>query len=683
MLSKSRSDKPHKSFTYIYVTVLCIVAAITIINQYFIKSVLTEQMTDSQIINISGRQRMLSQKITKTAYQITCDFSGDNSHLYKELSVAVHLLAQSHNKLKTRETEELKGDNSEEIQQLFAELEADYVGFIKATNKFLALKGEKDQKKSKIVSMGVLTLMDDYGRSFLDKMDAITARYTDEAGMSITQLKYYEITLVAITFLVLLIEGFWVFKPASRALKRFYEQVEEKENELKKKQKVLESTKERLANILDSIPLGVMIWEKNGDNYFTNNESRRLFGLAVDKINMSELPDRFKLEVNKSMFDKQAEEETSFTDLWKTGQYKSVKSHDVVYHKHYGDPIPLELATQPVLLEDSEGQQTYYITVFQDISERISSRRVLEEAFLEVQKTYVKLEETNLALEQVNTELESKVMERTKEISTKNRRLTSSISYARRIQKAVLHKRNEIHNYIEDSFLFYQPRDLVSGDFYWYARVNDYLVLVAADCTGHGVPGAFMSLIGHNILNEVVNMRGVVYPEQILNELHVGVRNVLHQDELKNKSNDGMELAISVIHTKENTLMFAGARRPLVYMEKGADGKNELKVIKGDTRPIGGVKREHSKPFTRHTLNIQPNQPFYMYSDGYQDQFGGDDGTKFYSKRFKDLLLSVSHLPMEKQLDALKYNFKKWKDGYVQIDDVMVMGFRFDASKHS
>ena len=287
-------------------------------------------------------------------------------------------------------------------------------------------------------------------------------------------------------------------------------------------------------------------------------------------------------------------------------------------------------------------------------------------------------------------------------IEDQNHRITQSISYAREIQKALFPPQKTLNNYLPDSFIFFEPVDMVSGDFYWFREVanqhneqrkvekatvaspgkemaktanngyfnftNDKFIVSAVDCTGHGVPGAFMSMIGYNLLDSITQM-GTTHPDRILNKLHLGVRRTLKQDEGENR--DGMDISICAIDRKTKTIEFAGANNPLVYIQN-----DQVHVIKGDRYSIGGLQKENERKFTLHS--IQVNQPtcFYIFSDGYTDQFGGERGRSFLLKNFKNLLLEIHKEPMEKQRELLAEHFVKWKGNEDQIDDVIVIGFK-------
>lgn len=249
--------------------------------------------------------------------------------------------------------------------------------------------------------------------------------------------------------------------------------------------------------------------------------------------------------------------------------------------------------------------------------------------------------------------------------------ITASINYAKQIQDAMLPTPDQIMQNLPNSFVFFKPRDIVSGDFYYYARNEEVAktVLAVADCTGHGVPGAFMSLIGHDILNGIVEQTGVTEANIVLNELHKGVRNSLKQYDTSNR--DGMDIALCVIDQQTKTLEFAGAMNSLVYMQQG-----QMKRLMGDKMPIGGEQREKERTFQKHTLDISEPTTFYMYSDGFQDQFGGEHNQKFMAPRFRQLLFDIHHLPMGQQIDRLDEALQDWQKDTDQLDDILIIGVK-------
>lgn len=261
-------------------------------------------------------------------------------------------------------------------------------------------------------------------------------------------------------------------------------------------------------------------------------------------------------------------------------------------------------------------------------------------------------------------------------IEKQNNNIKSSINYAKRIQEAMLPKGPQQEALLPDSFVLFKPRDAVSGDFYWITEIKNWynpdVVFAASDCTGHGVPGAFMSMIGINTLNGIVK-RGIADTDQILEELDMEIRNTLQQEISGNS--DGMDIALCIHRKEKNLLEFSGAKNPLVYIQN-----NELFHVKGDVRAIGGRKGKKEIPFKKHSIFIESTTIFYIFSDGYSDQFGDNNQGKFMSKRLKELLLEIHHLPLEEQKEVLADTFEAWKGDAHQTDDVLVMGVKLEPA---
>lgn len=256
-------------------------------------------------------------------------------------------------------------------------------------------------------------------------------------------------------------------------------------------------------------------------------------------------------------------------------------------------------------------------------------------------------------------------------IEQKNKDITDSISYAKKIQHAILPEDKLIQKYIPNSFVLYMTKDIVSGDFYWFAHMDDVSIIAAIDCTGHGVPGAFMSLIGYNLLNKIVNEQKIIDPKDILFELNNGVLETLYKNESQSK--DGMDCAICKINHKTNTLDYAGAMRPLWVVANG-----ELNEIKADKIPIGTKQsdREDKIAYTTHTFNLNKGDSFYIFTDGYADQFGGQKEKKYSTGKFKDLIIKNSSLDFKTQHDNIKAEHLAWKGPHEQVDDILVIGFK-------
>lgn len=259
------------------------------------------------------------------------------------------------------------------------------------------------------------------------------------------------------------------------------------------------------------------------------------------------------------------------------------------------------------------------------------------------------------------------IVEQHEVLEEQHREITDSINYAKRIQDAILPPLKLVRGYMPDSFILYQPKDIVAGDFYWMEGINNLIIFAAADCTGHGVPGAMVSVVCHNAMNRAVREFMLVEPHEILDK----TRDIVVETFEKSNEDvrDGMDIALCTINTETNKLSFAGANNGLYFIRNG-----ELSQFKPDKQPIG--KFDKAKPFTKHTMDLEKGDVIYTFSDGYADQFGGPKGKKFMYKPFRELLLSIHKKPMDEQHDLLLNAFEDWKGKMEQIDDVCVIGVR-------
>ena len=263
-----------------------------------------------------------------------------------------------------------------------------------------------------------------------------------------------------------------------------------------------------------------------------------------------------------------------------------------------------------------------------------------------------------------------------KKIEKQNNNIKSSINYARRIQEAMLPEEALQKSLLPDSFILFKPRDSVSGDFYWFTEIKNWyspdVVFAAADCTGHGVPGAFMSLIGMNALSGIIQ-RGIAEPNQILDALDSEIRTNLQQEVTGN--NDGMDIALCIYRKEKSIIEFSGAKNPLIYIQN-----KQLFQVKGDVHAIGGHKRKKEFSYKKHTIVIDEPTTLYLFSDGFRDQFGDNNAGKFMSKKFNQLLLDIHQLPLQEQKELLDKTFEQWKGNAHQTDDVLVMGIKLEPT---
>lgn len=287
-------------------------------------------------------------------------------------------------------------------------------------------------------------------------------------------------------------------------------------------------------------------------------------------------------------------------------------------------------------------------------------------------KSYRDKKKDNLVIAQQKTEVEKQNIEIESQrhiLESKNKEITDSITYAKRIQEAILPAKSVISKYLPDSFILYKPKDIVAGDFFWIENINGITLFAAADCTGHGVPGAMVSVVCHNALNRAVKEFGLTEPGRILDKTRELVIEQFEKSEQDVK--DGMDISLCALSFSNQTLQWAGANNPLWIIRKDA---TEMEEIKADKQPIG--KFIEQKPFTTHTINLSSGDTIYIFSDGYQDQFGGKDNKKYKAANFKKLLLESKERSMPDQKQIIDTSFESWRGNQAQVDDVCVIGVK-------
>ncbi len=292
------------------------------------------------------------------------------------------------------------------------------------------------------------------------------------------------------------------------------------------------------------------------------------------------------------------------------------------------------------------------------------------------------IEELNTTVELVNQQKEeierqqAILLEAKEEIELKNNSIMGSITYAKRLQTSMLPTHEQIAEYLNDFFIFYRPRDVVSGDFYWFSRLTDaQAMIVVADCTGHGVPGSLMSMIGIELLNKIVNEEHLRDPATVLNRLNKGIQKTFRQD--LSDSKEGMDIAICLLDKQTKIITYAGAMNPIYYIPlQNTPEFHSLTEIKADKKPVGGTKEERT--FTNHEISFETPLMVYLCTDGFQDQFGGEKNKKYLTKNLRDLLFSMSYFPLTEQTEILESAFEEWKGKSRQTDDVAIWGFKIE-----
>ncbi len=307
---------------------------------------------------------------------------------------------------------------------------------------------------------------------------------------------------------------------------------------------------------------------------------------------------------------------------------------------------------------------------------------IKKEILGEEANTRLKNLQTSLAVEKSEKEAEiykrsnEKLQKAYKEIEQKNQQITDSIRYAKRIQEAIIPDKHYLKRFLPDSFVFYEPKDIVSGDFYWCSSIRQGMeqefIFAVIDCTGHGVPGAFMTVLANTLLHQIVNEAHIYAPAQILKLLDQKVSAMLRQHGAMQHYHQGMDIALCRVQPLCRKLTFAGAKRPLYFVKD-----QEMQIIRGNIFPVGASQYKEGVDFQEQEVDLEEEKIFYLFTDGYQDQFGAQAGRKLMQKNFRDLLLSISDLPLEVQAEFLGDYLISWKGALEQTDDILVLGFRW------
>ena len=277
-----------------------------------------------------------------------------------------------------------------------------------------------------------------------------------------------------------------------------------------------------------------------------------------------------------------------------------------------------------------------------------------------------------ISFKRVIENYENTLITQKNKIETINQEITDSLNYAKKIQEALLPSGEYASCILNEHFVLFKPKDIVSGDFYWGTRVNEWLIVTVADCTGHGVPGAFMSMLGVSFLNEIVRKKEVKKASEVLDYLRDSIIDALQQKGNVGEQQDGMDMALVVLNKNTNELQFAGAKNPLFIISSNAP--NEIQVVKGDNMPVGIYGK--LKSFKNNEFKMNTGDSVYLFTDGIVDQFGGEKRKKFLTKRLKESILKISHMPMSEQGENLNNIFETWKGDNLQTDDVTIIGFK-------
>lgn len=624
-----------------YIIALSLIAVFTISSQIFVQVFLYRQDDDARIINIAGRQRMLSQKIVKSI--LLLKQSTNNNTFVKqkqELQDNQNLWTVSHEGLQNGNSKLLipKIKQSIDIKRLYQKISPFYTYIKNTSSKIISLHYKNKESINQTNIQEILKAE----QVFLKLMNQIVFQYEKEAKQRIQSLRTIEIVLMFVTLLILVLEAMFIFRPMIKRIKVNLKKVET-------------DNKERENELLFEIKQHNIELQQQQKKINTFNEKLKINQEVLKKSH-------FKLKASLQKNNEYLEQiEEQKKELEKSNQKLEI-NQDILKKSHFK-------------LRKTLDKNLAYVNEIQ-----------VQKA--ELQEKHVELLSIEEELRQSNEFLEEAVNERTKELKEQSlniehlyKDLSASVNYARQIQQAILPKISLINASFPESFIFFRPLNIVSGDFYFYTETSYKKVIAAVDCTGHGIPGAFMSLIGNDLLYEIVKIKGITSPDKILLMLKEEIIRVLRQKETGNR--DGMDLAICTIdsYPQELTedlgvpcLQYAGVRNPLVLIQN-----KKMQIIKGDRMSIGGVEATfEDKTFTNHMIPLDTDTTFYIFSDGIQDQFGGKNNKKFSPKRLRNFLFENHQKSMDEQIRVLSNTLDNWqKEGKEeQVDDMLLIGVR-------
>ncbi len=431
--------------------------------------------------------------------------------------------------------------------------------------------------------------------------------------------------------------------------------------ERKKAEVTLRRSENRYKALFHNSIDAIYMTNQNGDFIDINPSGLSLFEIDKSKIKDCNANDLYIIESERKAL------------LDYVERNNGVKDFEIKLKKQQsGEEIDCLIST--IRIFDEDNNQTIYQGIIRDITAKKKADRALNQSLNALDKA-------NESLMGLNNHLEELVDERTFELNKEkeiveiqNLEIKKSIQYAKRIQTSILPSVSYIKQHLPDSFILYQPKDIVSGDFYWFTNIDSKLIIAAVDCTGHGVPGAFMSIIGYTALNYIVNDKRILEPSVILKELDKQVKISINNQQGDNVENsyDGMELGICIIDYEQNKLEFSGANRPMYFKNKSS-----LEKVNTSKNSIGGDNKfSGTKEFKTFRTTFNKGDSIYLLSDGYVDQFGGPKGKKFMSKNIALLIEEVGSFSMKDQGKLFEKNINDWRGLEDQVDDIMVIGFR-------
>ncbi|MCK4662975.1 MAG: DUF4154 domain-containing protein [Bacteroidales bacterium] len=411
---------------------------------------------------------------------------------------------------------------------------------------------------------------------------------------------------------------------------------------------------EKLSIVASKTDNSVVIANANGDIEWVNDGFTRLFGYTLQEFKKEYGSNIAKTSLNPKIRE----------DIKSCIRDKKTIVYSVLNKTKSGKKIWTQTTLTPILNYDRDIEKL--VAIDSDITQ-------IKEAEKEIIRQKDQIEEHKNEIEAQRDEIEAQrdmAINQRDAIKIQKQEIMDSIFYAKRIQNAIMPTNEYISNILSNYFILNKPKGIVSGDFYWVSEHNDMKVIALADCTGHGVPGAFMSMLGISFLNKIVNEKNILEPKEILNRLRENVILALHQTGKTGEATDGMDIAVITIDKYSKNLKYSGAMNPIYHIRD-----NDLHIFNANNMPIS-IHHNIEDNFTTNSYKLQNNDMIYLFTDGYIDQFGGENNRKFKSKNFKTLLAEISSLPLDEQEKILDTNMLNWQGDCEQIDDILVMGIR-------
>ncbi|NJL14637.1 MAG: SpoIIE family protein phosphatase [Microscillaceae bacterium] len=556
-----------------FLAALSFIAFLSVVSYQLTRYSLKGKLNDARLLNISGQQGILSQRIVKNALLVPqIQQAVQGKALQAELLELIQLWEQFHKGLQEGDANlGLPPMESPRIRALFEELTPYFRKLREYARKFTEINIPTRDSLMQSEMNSWLDSLQYHEKFYLRISQDITHAYDKEVNERLDFILNTQSYLLALVLLVLLAEWFLIFRPTRQVTLRYVDELHHQQNKMTRLFQELQSSRDE-------------VQQKNEALQASEEEIRQ---------NVEELE-----AINENLF-KNTEELRQKNEI-------------------------LKKATELLDLKNNQ----------------IRKQR-------------------------------DQLYEQSQQLEIKNRNITNSLRYAKRIQDALIPLPSEITEHFDDAFVYFQPRDIVSGDFYWFEDKKGRKVLMVGDCTGHGVPGALMTMIGNSLINEIVMNKGITNPSQILKDLDSQIIDMLQRRSADKPIHDGMDMAVLSIDTEARILEYAAAHNPLYAVQNG-----EMIQVKGSKFPVGSAQYKNEKSFRLHTLRASPGDSFYLFSDGFQDQYSEKAGRKYMSKRFRSFLLMISHLPMAQQKAALEQEFEEWRDGCPQTDDVLVIGIK-------